>query len=316
MNYSEDFLSYLKSDNIYCKMNVENRVYDIVKFPYSSALDLLFMTYNYDCSIQPSNKLECCGFYDKENNKLYNPDYYLRKDILNVDWDDPTYPSMTMLTNEFNLQVTNAINDYVMDERKSFYESAGEYESNVRECDVYENFINNKGFIKYNSNYVNSNEKDILEFIDKGQDYVFDKALDYFETNKEYIGKKLIDIDKSNEFLESINNNKNHPLHKRKEIVNCIKEGNYGNVHVFINKNNIDFDFKFDASIIENSWNYSSIYSYRMPAPDCRDFENLFGKHTDFEYDNIVKLEYRNKIVYEDKNFNKENTMEEEKLEV
>lgn len=305
MNYSKDFLSYLKSDNVYCKMNVDNRVYNIVKFPYSSALDLLFMTYNYNQSIMPTNKLEYCGFYDKENSKLYDPNYYLRNDILKVDYEDETYPNMTMLTNEFNLLVTNAINDYVIDESKSFYESVEEYESSVKENDVYKNFINNEETIKYNSNYSCSNEKDILEFVDKGQDYVFEKALNYVETYRNWIGRELIDIDKSNEFLESIKNNEMHPLHKRKEIVNCIKDGNYGNIHVFINKDNVDFDFKFDASILENSWHDSSIYIYGMLAPDRRDFENLFGKYTDFDYKDIVKLEYRNKTVYEDSDFTK-----------
>src|SRR5574344_3068113 len=284
MNYSKEFLSYLKSDEVYYKLNVDNRVYNIVKFPYSSSLELLFMTYNYNQSILPTNKLEYCGFYDKENDKLYDPNYYLRNDILKVDWNDKTYPNMEMLRNDLNLQITDVINDYVHEESKSFYESALEYESNVRESDIYGNFINNEESIKYNSNYCCSNEKDILEFIDKGQDCVYDKALSYFETYRERIGKELIDIDKSNEFLESIKNNKNHQLDKRKEIVNCIKEGNYGNIHVFINKDNIDFDFKFDASRIENSWNESSIYTYGMSAPDRKDFENLFGKYSDFDY--------------------------------
>ena len=40
-----------------------------------------------------------------------------------------------------------------------------------------------------------------------------------------------------------------------------------------------------------------------MPAPDRRDFMNLFGKNEDFQYKDITKIEYRNNPIYIDKEF-------------
>lgn len=303
MSLKQDFLDYLEDDNIFLEVHENDRNYNFVKVPYNSTIDLLYMTYNYHHSIVPSNKLENCGFYDKENKKLYDISYQVRTNILGLSWGDDSYPSKEQVNDEFDDKVSNCITDYVLDNKKEFYDSAKGYVSNVEDRDVKKYFIDDIKEITYKADYTSNNEIDVLEYITKGEDFVYDKALEYFTEHKEQIGKELYDIDKKNELLTNIWNDKEDPLYKVKDIVKAIKDGNYGNVHIFIHKNGLNFDFKYDASVLERSWDWSYLSTYNMPAPDRRNFMNLFGKNEDFHYKDITKIEYRNNLIYIDKEF-------------
>lgn len=52
-----------------------------------------------------------------------------------------------------------------------------------------------------------------------------------------------------------------------------------------------------------------------MAAPDRREYEKLFGRE-DMRYEEIYKIEYRNKAIYEDANFCKINNEISEELVV
>ena len=99
-----------------------------------------------------------------------------------------------------------------------------------------------------------------------------------------------------------------------KEIVDIMKDGGYVNVHLFINKNGIDYDFKYNASTLKNYWNYSYLPTYEMQAPDRKEFEKLYGSREDLHYEDIYRIEYRHKPIYEDKNFVKECAEESQEL--
>lgn len=312
MSSKQKFLDFLDSNDQVLTVASNDYNYTIVKVPYSDICDMLFLTYTYNRKISNNNKFEYTGFYDKERNKLYDIGYHLRKDILGLDWNDETYLSISSVLSEFNKKVCETVNSYVEDEKDYFYQCAGDYESNITERDVYRDFIENREEIKYEAAYNSSNTENAFEYIDKGIDYIYEIGMGYFDVYREKIGQRLIDIDKANELLKSIRENKNNPIHKRKEISNKMSEGNYGNVHVFVNKDNIEFDFKYDAEILKDRWDWDSLYTFNMSASDRRDFEKLFGKHKDFSYEDITKIEYRNKVVYEDLNFNKENNQVEE----
>lgn len=308
MSLSKIFFEFLKSDekNI-CIEEMKNSktcYFYFTKMPYIENIEILFMAPTFYDKISMNDRLEYCGFYDKSNNKLYDADYRLRNYILKLDWNNNPYKDIETLQKEYNIEVSEIITDYVLDNLKEFYDEVSDYKSDVKKTFVYRHIMDNQYRLSYKYSYNKCNKNDILNYLEKGKDYLYNIALEEIEHNKEYIGKKLIDNDKTNELIKEIYNDKNDPIHKKKNIINSIKNGNYGNVHVFINKNGIDFDFKYDASVIINCWNHSYLNTYNMAAPDRREFEKLFG-YQDFHYEDIYKIEYRNKAIYEDKNFTK-----------
>ena len=49
-----------------------------------------------------------------------------------------------------------------------------------------------------------------------------------------------------------------------------------------------------------------------MTASERKEYEEIFGRNTDFNFKDIYKIEYRNKPIYIDDNFNeKESSIEE-----
>lgn len=319
MNLSEKFWKFLKSDEKVLSLedSQENRprYFYISKIPYNDNIELLFMAYTYYDKILMNDKLEYCGFYDKANNKLYDINYTLRNYILKLEWNNVPYKDMDTLQKEYNKEVSDIITDHVLSNLKDFYEAAGDYESDATKRFVYKHIMNDEFRLNYEYSYHNCNKADILNYLEKGKDYLYDIAFEVIERDKEYIGKQLIDIDKTNELIKEIHKDKNDPIHKKKEIIDAIKNNDYGSVHVFINKNNIDFDFKYDATSIKNYWDYSYLTTYNMAAPDRREYEKLFGRE-DMRYEEIYKIEYRNKAIYEDANFCQNNNEISEELVV
>ena len=318
MNLSKQFFDYLKSNekvlSIEQTSNDRPRYFYITKIPYSDNIELLFMAYTYYDKIMMNDKLEYCGFYNKLNDKQYDISYVLRNHILNLDWNNNPYKDIDTLQKEFNKEVNDAITDYVLDNLKEFYEAAGDYESDITKRSVYRHIMNDKFKIKYNYSYYDSDKSNILNYLEKGQEYLYDIAIKVIENEKEDIGRQLIDNDKTNELIKEIYKDKNDHIHKKKEIVDTLKNGEYVSVHLFINKDGIDFDFKYDASALEQCWDTTYLSTYNMQASDRKNFEELFGRNSDFYYEEIYKIEYRGKPIYIDNNFIKEE--KEENIEL
>lgn len=303
MDLTKTFFDFLKSNDITLHINHDDKFYDFVKIQHNPDVDLLFVNYNNYHKTTINDKLEYCGFYDKEKEQLYDINYTLRRDILNLEYDDKTYKSVGDLLKEFNSRVRETVDGYVEDCKEEFYEAAKDYKSNVTEHDVYQNIIDNEKEVKYKCNYNSSDEKNVMLYFDYDEQHIFDVSSGYIDVHREYIGKELIDIDKKNELLNNIYNNPDHKIHKRKEISDIMKDGEYVNVHLFINKNGIDYDFKYSASVLKNYWDYSYLPIWEMEAPDRREFDKIYGSGEDFYYEDIYKIEYRHKPIYEDKKF-------------
>lgn len=306
MNLTKELFDFLNSDYKTFHIREDNKYYDIVKIQHNSFIDLLFINSNNYHKTTIGDKFEYCGFYNNEKKQLYDINYTLRKDILKLDWDDKTYKSVNDLLREINTKVCDEVNTYVEEFKEEFYEAASSYETKVTEHDVYQNFMDNEKEIKYECSYSSDNQKNVISYFEYDEQFIYDLSLEYINANREYIGKRLIDIDKKNELLKEIYNNPEHKIHKVKEIADIMKEGEYVNVHLFINKDGIDYDFKYSASVLRNHWDYSYLSTWEMDAPDRRQFKKIFGESADFDYKDIYKIEYRHKPIYEDKNFIKE----------
>lgn len=314
MNYKKEFFDFLKSFEIQKNFKRENYNYYIVKIPYNEKIDLLYGDNLYRGKIAFDSKLEYEGFYDKEKNELYDINYDMYN-ILGLEWRlNSPYLSMSNLMNEFNQKLNNIITDYVKTNKKEFYEAAKDYVSDIEEKDIYNNFINNINLFDYESHYEIDNKTIILDYFVKGEELLYAISSDYIEKNKERIGAVLKDNDVRNKLLSDINNNLEHKIHKRKDIVSVLKDSKYKRVNTFIFKDGKYMNFKIDTSALEHSWNSSYVSQYSMDYKNREKFKNIFGSREDFNLNDIYKIEFRNRIVYEDKSIDFDNieTKEEE----
>lgn len=304
MNYKKEFFDFLKSSETQKNFKRENYNYYMVKIPYNEKIVLLYGDNLYRGEIALDSKLEYEGFYDKEKNELYDINYDMYN-ILGLEWRlNSPYLSMSNLMNKFNQKLNNIITDYVKTNKKEFYEAAKDYVSDIEEKDIYNNFINNINLFDYESHYEIDNKTIILDYFVKGEELLYAILSDYIEKNKERIGEVLKDNDVKNKLLSDINNNLEHKIHKRKDIVSVLKDSEYKRVNTFIFKDGKYMNFKIDTSALEHSWNSSYVSQYSMDYKDREKFEQIFGSRQDFNLDDIYKLEFRNKPIYEDKKFN------------
>lgn len=250
------------------------------------------------------SSLKYAGIYDKEKDILFDLGYDLRN-ALELSWKDKLFKDMSELELELIAKLNACVDDYVYQNKEEFYEADKDYEGYVDISDVEFDFIQGEIIYKYHTNIHKVSNEDILKYLDD-EEYVFEWAFDYIQRNKKNIGEKLKDNDVKNEYLTYIISNKNHPLHKAREIRMSLEKSKASMVHVYIYKNDLVFDFKYDKSSLMYGVSNSYISTYNMPAPDRREYEKLFGKNTDFDFNDIYKIEYRNKPIYVDNNFFKE----------
>ena len=300
--YNSKIFQWLKSDN----MIFYDSDYIFIKYPYSENLDLIYG--NYLSYVGIGSSLKYAGIYDKEKNVLFAIDYNL-KNALKLSWDDKIFKDLSELELGLISKLNTCINDYVYQNKEEFYKAVNDYKGYVDVSDIESDFIRGKTNYKYNTNISKISKEDILKYLDH-EEYVFDWAFDYIQKNKKYIGENLKDNDVKNEYLTSILNNKNHPLHKAREIRISLEKIAASTVHVYIYKNDIAFDFKYDKTSLMNSVSNSYISTYNMSASDRREYEKQFGKYTDFNFNDIYKIEYRNKPIYVDRNY--ENSLKKE----
>ena len=83
-----------------------------------------------------------------------------------------------------------------------------------------------------------------------------------------------------------------------------LKDSEYKRVNTFIFKDGKYMNFKIDTSALERSWNSCYVSQYSMDYKDREKFEKVFGSRQDFNLDDIYKIEFRNKSIYEDTKFN------------
>lgn len=314
MNYKKEVFDYLKSFETIKHFKRDNYNYYLIKIPYNERIDLIYGDNTYSREIAFDAKLEYKGFYDKEKDQLYDIKYEMYN-ILGINWNESSsYLSMDELLEDFNIKLNNIITSYVKENKKEFYESAKVYNSNVKERDIYKHFINNIDYFDYKSDYKIIDSKILLNYFVKGDKYLHDIANDYIKSNKELIGKNLKDNDIRNKLLSDINNNLDNEIHKRKDILKLLKNSDYKNVNISIYKDNKCMNFKIATSALEYSWDSSYVSQYSMSVKDREKFKNIFGSREDFNLNDIYKIEFRNRIVYEDKSIDFDNieTKEEE----
>lgn len=313
MNLDEKFFQFLRSDR-----DREIFEYDekskmmISKIKYNDKLDILFSLQSYRGNFFDLNTpFSYSGIYDKEKDKLYDLDYNLRTDIVKWDWNDERNISSDTLFLQINKEINDKIYELVEEEKKSIFNFDNinmDFEDDVIDKDVTKDFIlgiTSKTYKDKIKQYNSTSSQNILDYLTNREEFIEEKSREFILNNMDDIMKNLINSDGRRKALKEIEDNKEHYLHKIKNIVDSLKDKNYVTINVTINKDGIEQTFKYDASSLKNNYNSSYLSSYNITNPTDRSkFLEAFN-YGDFHYEDIVKLTYGKNVVYEDKDFGK-----------
>lgn len=295
MNKKEEFLNWLKENETIYKNNNSDCIF--VKYPYSDNIYLIYNSYN---GVGIGYDFSYCGIYDKGKDTLYDIDYAIRN-VLNISYLEQPYHNSNDIYEELKDRISQYIVDYVYENKSEFYAAVENYEAYASKEEIYNNFILGTSGFRYSPVIDNLNKQDILKYLSDEQ-FVYDFSYKYIKERKEVIGMALKDNDLKNEYLKDLESNQTNSLHKARTLRNLLDNSDSATVHVFINKNDIKFDFRYNTKMLKYSCSNSYISNYYMSCSDRKKYYDFFG-NDDFSYKDIYKIEYRNKVIYEDENF-------------
>ena len=82
-----------------------------------------------------------------------------------------------------------------------------------------------------------------------------------------------------------------------KAITDAVKDSGAKAVTVTIQKDGAELTFKTAADSLTGHRGYYS--TYYIPAQDRREFERMFGRNADYNADEITRITYGKKTIYE-----------------
>ena len=202
--------------------------------------------------------------------------------------------------------MNNKILELISDGKDDMFDISNFEPEELQDKDVIHEFM--EGFTsstlkdevkKYNT----SQPKNILEYLTDKKTFLEEISREFIIDNMEEILKDLIRSEAKRKVLKTIEDNKDHLYFKIRDITNAIKNSNCKTVNVTINKDGIEQSFIYDASSLKY-YNDSYLSTYNIvKLADRERFEENFGRNDDFHFQDIIKMTYGKKTIYEDENF-------------
>ncbi len=305
----EEFFDFLKSDRTTQTFNYNDSKMIVNKVKYNDKLDILYALFNYRGELfDLSSPFKYSGIYDKEKNKLFDIEYSLRYDILNWDYNDYRIISSSELYRIISQDVNDKIEELISINKDDIFNIENvEIDKKIEDRDILQDFVDGKTsntLENFYPKYSTEKPKNIFDYLTDKESLLEKESRDFITKNMTKILRGLFISRERRKVLKKIENNKNHPYHKIKNIIDAINNNNCVTVNLTINKNGIEQVFKYDAEVIKNYYRNSYLPTYGIVnVKDRRLFEENFDRDYDLHYEDIVKITYGKKVIYEDQNF-------------
>ncbi len=314
----QEFLDFLKSNRITETFSYNDDSKMIVnRIKCNDKLDILYVLDNYRGELfDLSSPFKYSGIYDKENDKLFDLEYSLRAKLLNWNYNDNKFISASELYNMINKDMNDKIKEIIDSSKDDIFKIEDvEIAIEIEDKDVLTDFMDGKTSLTLEDSYKKystDKPKDLLDYLTDKNTFLEEETREFILDNVTSILKGLTVTEEKRKALKRIEDNLEHPYHKIKSIVDAVKDNNCVTVNITINKDGIEQTFKYDAAALKNSYNSSYLSCYNIEKVTERNlYEETFGRWTDFHYEDIVKITYGKKTIYEDSNYKSKEKQEE-----
>lgn len=311
----KEFFKFLKS-------NKNSQVFEyrksskmmVIKVKINDVLDILYSLDVSDRNLFDFRKpFEYCGIYNKGNNLLFNPTYSLYNNVLGWKYDDKRIVDSNSLYESIKQDMNDRMKELIdYDVKELFNYHKYKLLDKVVDNDVIDYFMQSISSENLEENYIEYNERkpsDIINYLSNKEEFIETEAREYIFDHKDTVLRNMKILEEKRKILKKIEENKNHPYYKIREIVNVLNENDCDAVNLTICKNGIEQTFKYDISELI-CYQYSYLTNYGIKSLQERtQFQKNFGVWEDFHYEDIVKMTYRGKTIYEDSNYEMEHTL-------
>ena len=314
----KEFFDFLKSDRVIETFNYNNNSKIMVnKIKCNDKIDILYSLDTYNGTFfDLKTPFKYSGIYDKENNKLYDIDYFLRTRLLDWDYNDDRSISSSELHKKISQDMNDKIDELILDNKNDIFNvEKVEIEEEINEKDVLNDFMEGETSATLKDSYrgyKSENPQNIIDYLTDKETFLEEESRDFITHNMIEIINSLAITNEKRKVLKQIEEDKTHSYHKIKEIVDSVVKNNCLTVNLTINKDGKEQTFKYDAEMLKNNFNSSYLSTYGIEKLAERDlFEKTYGRCEVIHYEDIVKITYGKKTIYEDLNFKEKEKQEE-----
>jgi len=138
----------------------------------------------------------------------------------------------------------------------------------------------------------------LLAYILDPEGYVRREAKKFITKNQQELLFEILKNEAIEKEYRAILASRKNPVHIIKKIMTAMKEaGDYvKTVKVTIRKDNTEFTFQTDADVLRAD---CANRTWAIVAGDRRKFEKIFGRNAEYTPEEIVRITYKKKILYE-----------------
>lgn len=260
--------------------------------------------------LRMSSKFEFAGVFNRLDDEIYFASWDLER-LLGDEYDKDKFCKATV-AKEFKESVEKRVNEMVgndLSNIESFTDTSvfSNFDSRVKDLHTYRRYRDARACfmkgvksdeISYKMSFDEhiDNSTNLLEFLERGYEFVSEYSRDFISMNKKQIQYQFTMDEVLREDLASIEQDATNDIHIRKEIKEAIESIDCKTVNVTVVKDGKEFTFKTESHPLTRDDGYYSTYS--IVAKDRREFESLFGRSANYVPDDITKVVYGRKILY------------------
>ena len=261
-----------------------------------------------DRGISWNNSMLFCGVYNKQNQALY-----LTKDALSIFTDGQirlvttVEPSMTdeicsrinqrveetIANDRNNLSVREVIGWQAVRKLKEYLEDGARRES----LDLF--FSNSGPDGQFHSGYTLDNlpEAAFMAWLQDPEGFIQTEADQHIKVNQEKFLLQFLKNDALAAEYQVIVQDPDNPLHRVKAISEAIKTSGAKTVTVTVQKDGGELSFRTGTTPLRGR--YNSYNTSHIAAFDRQEFERLFGRHASYTAEDIIRITYGKRTLYE-----------------
>jgi len=291
----------------------------IVRVKKDADFDYLYMQLSYHGAIELGGTFKYAGIYCKCDGLIYDEQhelcYELCSDLTSKPWPDVERAKGT-LQRKMMSEVRQTVENIIDNDRSNLRVSEISDASTLRSMEHFQKYGAAKkareeylcadtgyAFV-YKCSYIGGgcmwSEDAMLGYIRDPASHVAAQAVAYLDdsVNQENILSKFLEGDLIAAAYASLVVNGDNNAHTIKKIMKAMKGSDAKMVRVTVYKNGIEFTFKTEADQLRSDC--GTHYSiWNIAGADRRAFEKLFGRHESFAPEEIIRIEYGRKALYE-----------------
>lgn len=301
--HEQKILEWLRDESrtMYCVVTRYSK-YVLVKLPMKGEYGIIYVCDNdKEEFLRPYKDLEYQGFYRKGTAEIYNAQYKLRQLISEEVYEERSGENLRAC---FEAEVREQV-DVMIDEIEKYVkldESTSEIqqkrkcyaESQARQVYLKSSPADFKYYCGYEARYF---EEIMLDYVIDKEKCVKRIANEYFENRREIIISEIVQNLMTKEIYEELIKGKDTHLTTMRNIIASIKP-TYKTVNVTVNIEGKELTFKYEAEKLRRDCG-TDYNTWDIPAKDRREYERLYGRNRDFAPEDITKITYGRKTIYE-----------------